>query len=264
LSRTVRRLAGQVTSKTIGTFRAKDALTRLRGLPRAPSLARAERAEVARALATAGPAPPALVTTIVPTYGRRELLSAAVDSALAQTVTDHTVVVVVDGGEPPDLPAHPRVHVVVLERHRGVPGLVRNVGIRTSSSEYLAFLDDDNTWEPEHLADSLAAHRDGATFTYTGMVQRHLDGTAGRTIAVPFDDRTFRNDSYIDTSTIVVRRSKDVLFDRAPRSGSEVYEDWNLAFRLSRRQPPRLVPEVSVSYLLHPDGYMQRHLRQDV
>jgi hypothetical protein len=96
------------------------------------------------------------------------------------------------------------------------------------------------------------------------MVQRHVDGTAGRTIAVPFDDRTFRNDSYIDTSTIVVRRSKDVRFDRAPRSGSAVYEDWYLAFRLSRRQPPRLVPQVTVNYLLHPDGYMQRHLPQDV
>ena len=137
---------------------------------------------------------------------------------------------------------------------------MRNVGIRISTSPYLAFLDDDNTWEPDHLEVSLAAHHAGAAFTYTGLMQVHRDGTEAETIAVAVLARSFRNESYIDTSTIVVRRSPAVRFNRAPRTGSRLYEDWNLAFRLSRRHEPRLVPHVTVKYLLHPDGYMQRHL----
>jgi glycosyltransferase involved in cell wall biosynthesis len=215
---------------------------------------------VERALERSGPPPPALVTTIIPTFGRPELVARAVESALGQTVSDHTVVVVADGGDAPGLPADPRLHVVVLGAHHGIPGVVRNVGIRISTSPYVAFLDDDNTWEPNHLELSLAAHRAGAAFTYTGMVQLRRDGTEGETIAVPFSAHSFRNESYIDTSTMVVRRSPAVRFNRAPRTGSRLYEDWNLAFRLSRRHLPQLVPQVTVRYLLHPEGYMQRHL----
>jgi glycosyltransferase involved in cell wall biosynthesis len=184
----------------------------------------------------------------------------AVASALAQTVEDHTVVVLADGGPPPPLDAHPSLHVVALDEHLGAPGVVRNVGIRISASPYIAFLDDDNTWTPDHLEVSLAAHEDGARFTYTGLHQRFADGREGATISVPYTRRTLANSSYIDTSTMVVRRSPAVRFSRAPRGGTAVYEDWNLAWRLSRRSAPRLVPQVTVDYLVHPDGHMQRHL----
>ena len=220
----------------------------------------AEELEVRRARRLLPVRPHALVATVVPTHSRPELVARAVESALAQTVDDHAVIVVVDGGETPTLPSHPQLHLVALATHHGIPGLVRNVGIRVSMSRFLAFLDDDNTWEPEHLEVSLAAHRAGAQFTYTGLGQVRPDGTPGDVIAVPFARRTLRNHSYIDTSTMLVRRSRAVRFNRAPRAGARVYEDWNLAFRLSRRLRTELVPEATVRYLLHPDGYMQRHL----
>jgi glycosyltransferase involved in cell wall biosynthesis len=248
-----------VASETVGTYCINDALVRIRHLPQLAPLARAEGREVARAMELGSP-PAARVTTIIPTFGRPALVAGAVASALGQTVRDHTVVVVVDGGGQPDLGPDPRLHVVVLGRHHGVPGLVRNVGIRISSSPYLAFLDDDNVWEPEHLELSLRAHAAGVTFTYTGLRQQRADGTEGETISVPYSRRTLRNSSYIDTSTMVVRRSRAVRFSRAPRGGSKVYEDWNLAFRLSRRRPPIHIPDVTVRYRLHPEGYMQRHL----
>ncbi len=143
-----------------------------------------------------------------------------------------------------------------LARHHGIPGLVRNVGIRVSRSPYLAFLDDDNWWEPTHLEVSLAAHRAGAALTYTGMRQVRPDGSTGETIAVPFARRSLRNASFVDTSTMVVRRSPAVRFSRV----RGLYEDRALAHRLSRRLRTELVPEVTVQYLLHPEGYMQRHL----
>ncbi|WP_231591453.1 glycosyltransferase [Saccharothrix sp. ST-888] len=37
--------------------------------------------------------------------------------------------------------------------------MVRNVGIRLSSSRYVAFLDDDNEWEPDHLGPAVGALR---------------------------------------------------------------------------------------------------------
>jgi glycosyltransferase involved in cell wall biosynthesis len=255
-----RPVARDVVAATVGVMRARDLLVRARQLPRAPHLALAEEMEVRRVRRLVPVRPEARVVTVVPTYGRSALVADAVESALAQTVHDHAVVVVVDGGPTPALPHDPRLHTVQLAAHRGIPGLVRNIGIRVSASPLLAFLDDDNTWEPHHLEVSLAAHRAGAELTYTGLTQVLPDGGAGEVIAMPFARSTLRNDSYIDTSTMVVRRSRAVRFSRAPRGGSAVYEDWNLAYRLSRHLRTELVPEVTVRYLLHPDGYMQRHL----
>jgi glycosyltransferase involved in cell wall biosynthesis len=255
-----RSVVRSAVSATVGVMRARDLGVHVRTLPWAPGLAVAEQREVRRARRLIGSSPRALVVTVVPTYGRSALVADAVESALAQTVTDHAVVVVVDGGVVPDLAAHPRLHRVVLGRHHGVPGLVRNVGIRISASPFLAFLDDDNTWAAHHLEVSLAAHRGGAELTYTGLRQVLADGTPEGVVAVPFSRRALRNDSYVDTSTIVVRRSPAVRFCRLPRAGSGVYEDWNLAFRLSKRLQTELVPDVTVGYRLHREGYMQRHL----
>ncbi|MEJ7582523.1 MAG: glycosyltransferase family A protein, partial [Acidimicrobiales bacterium] len=132
-------------------MRARDLRTRVRHLPGIPSVTAAEQWEVRGAHRAGRASPPALVTTVVPTHGRQAMVAAAVESALGQTVEDHVVLVVADGQPAPALKAHARLKVVALSRHRGVPGLVRNVGIRISSSPYLAFLDDDNTWEPNHL-----------------------------------------------------------------------------------------------------------------
>jgi Glycosyl transferase family 2 len=118
-----------------------------------------ESAEVRRLRATlpAGAAP--LVTTVIPTYRRPESLPAAVRSVLAQTIRDQRVIVVDDGGGLPELPDDPRLVAVSLARNTAVLGVVRNVGIRLADSEFVAFLDDDNEWEPEHLATALTALR---------------------------------------------------------------------------------------------------------
>ena len=232
---------------------------RLRNLPAAPGLARLEQREVKRVRRNAPPIPFAEVVTVIPTYERGDLVVAAVESALAQTVTDHRVIVVTDGGEPPQLPPDPRLHLVSMHEHCGTPGVVRNVGIRLTRSRYVVFLDDDNSWEPNHLEVSLAAHRAGAKLTYTGLRQVFPDGAEGRTIAVPYRRKTLRNDSYIDTSTMVVRRSPAVRFSLTAKGGRGAHEDWNLAYRLSRTRRTELVPIVTVRYLRHGGGHMQQH-----
>ncbi|MEV4196467.1 glycosyltransferase family A protein, partial [Streptomyces toxytricini] len=124
--------------------------------PSALRLRRLEDAETARLAALLGRPPAALVATVIATHRRPEALRAAVRSALAQTVRDHVVMVVDDGAGLPPLPADPRLFAVSLARNTGTAGVVRNVGIRLSRSRYVAFLDDDNLWEHDHLEQALA------------------------------------------------------------------------------------------------------------
>ncbi len=56
-------------------------------------------------------------------------------------------------------PITPRLRAVSLSRNTAVLGLVRNVGIRLTDSDFIAFLDDDNQWKPNHLHTAITALR---------------------------------------------------------------------------------------------------------
>jgi glycosyltransferase involved in cell wall biosynthesis len=100
---------------------------------------------------------PPLVSVIIPTYERSTLLRQAVESALAQTFDGIEVIVVEDGS---DIAAtalrgcdgRVRYH---RQEHRGVSA-ARNTGVRLASGEWLAFLDDDDLWDPRKLERQLA------------------------------------------------------------------------------------------------------------
>ena len=244
---------------SIGLWRLREAANRVVLGPRQPAWRRFEDGEVARLRSSA--LPPALVATVVPTYRRPDSLRRAVDSVLAQTMPDLTVVVVDDGGGLPSLPADPRLLAVSLSRNTGIAGLVRNVGIRLTDSPVLAFLDDDNEWRPDHLDVALRAldGRDGrgrAELVYTALDRRRPDGTPLDVLGVPFDRRLLADRSYVDTNALVLRRTPGTRFSVLPRRRTTLpREDWEFVFRLSRNATVRYVPEPTVRYLVNADSY---------
>ncbi len=223
-----------------------------------PGAVRAARVEgrEARRLGDTVDVPPALVATIVPTCGRPESLLRAVHSALAQTVEDHVVMVVDDGAGLPALPDDPRLVAVSLSHNTGCAGVVRNVGMMLARSTYVAFLDDDNEWRPDHLAVSLEALGRGADLVYTGVERVHPDGTVLDVLSRPFDRTHLAEESFVDTNSIVVRRGVGVRFSRLPRSRTTLpKEDWELVWRLSRRLRTVHAPVTTVRYVVNPASY---------
>lgn len=96
------------------------------------------------------------VSVVIPTRNRPQLVTRAVRSALAQTMSDIEVVVVVDGPDEQTPKAlveigDPRIRVVALPAKGGAPN-ARNVGARTALAPWTALLDDDDEWLPEKLA----------------------------------------------------------------------------------------------------------------
>jgi len=101
------------------------------------------------------------VSVVVPTRGRPELVVRAVESALAQTLSDLEVIVVLDGPDDDarrrlDRIADARLRRVVLPAPRGI-GAARNAGVLAAAAVWVAFLDDDDEWVPEKLAVVLGA-----------------------------------------------------------------------------------------------------------
>jgi len=106
----------------------------------------------------AGIAP--LVSVIVPAYRVTESIAATLDSVLAQTFTDYEIIVVNDGSpdteELESVLAPYRDRIVYLrQENQGLSG-ARNTGIRAARGKYIAPLDADDMWDPEHLAAQVA------------------------------------------------------------------------------------------------------------
>ena len=89
---------------------------------------------------------------IIPTYNRPQLLRSAVESA--RTAGTDVEIIVVDDASKDETASVCRelsgIKYIRLERNQGVAG-ARNVGILASSSEFIAFLDDDDLRLPGSL-----------------------------------------------------------------------------------------------------------------
>lgn len=103
------------------------------------------------------------VTCVIPTHDRPDLLARAVASVLAQTVRPARIVVVddmadervrsyVDGLQTP-VPVH---YVDRSDGERKTAGASRNAGAALAETALLAFLDDDDAWQPRFLESALA------------------------------------------------------------------------------------------------------------
>src|SRR5215475_11016084 len=95
------------------------------------------------------------VSVVIPTLARPDLVARAVRSALAQTVENIEVIVVIDGPDdetPPALAAigDARLRVVQLAERGGAPN-ARNSGVRAALAPWTALLDDDDEWLPNKL-----------------------------------------------------------------------------------------------------------------
>ncbi|MEU0026655.1 glycosyltransferase family 2 protein [Streptomyces sp. NPDC006335] len=227
-------------------------------LPSAVRLRRLEDAETHRLKGVLGPLPEALVATVIATHRRPDALRAAVASALAQTVRDQVVIVVDDGAGLPELPDDPRLFAVSLARNTAVAGVVRNVGIRLTRSRYVAFLDDDNLWEPDHLERALAVLESpgGPDGVYTALRRVLPDGTERDVLSVEFDRHRAARESFLDTNAFVARRDGSLRFSRLRRTPEVLpREDWELVYRYSRGHTVRHVPHATVRYLVNPGSF---------
>jgi glycosyltransferase involved in cell wall biosynthesis len=118
-----------------------------------------------------------LVSVVITTYNRPAYLRKAIESVREQTYDPIELVVVDDHSTEPAAPIVEQAdlttfHSVQCIRHEQNHGAnaARNTGVQAASGEYIAFLDDDDRWDPEKIAKQVAAfERDtDAGLVYTG------------------------------------------------------------------------------------------------
>jgi glycosyltransferase involved in cell wall biosynthesis len=198
-----------------------------------------------------------LVTVVLPTYERADLVERAIDSVLAQTFPNFELVVVDDasGDETPAVVRgydDNRVEYIRHEVNRHVSA-ARNTGIARAKGRYVAFLDDDDEWLPTKLEKQVVLLEEAPE--HIGLAYCWMDYVDGDEVIEEYRP-TLRGEIFEQTlagqpigscSTLLVRASViDEVggFDEDLPRGN----DGDFIRRVCREYHVDYVPEVLVRY----------------
>jgi len=98
-----------------------------------------------------------VISIVMLTYNRENLVRRAIESVLSQTFKDFEYIIIDNGsddhsGEIADTYAALDSRLCVIHKERGNIGSGRNAGLDAAAGEYITFIDDDDFCQPDYLS----------------------------------------------------------------------------------------------------------------
>jgi glycosyltransferase involved in cell wall biosynthesis/ubiquinone/menaquinone biosynthesis C-methylase UbiE len=207
-----------------------------------------------------------LASVIIPTKDRPEMVAQAIQSVLNQTFKDLEIVVVNDGGV--DVQSvisrlNTKGNITYKKHNRALDrSAARNTGIRAARGKYIAYLDDDDTYHPNHI-ETLVEFLENSEYkvAYTDAVMAQQEKQNGQYVtlarSVPYS-LDFDNDRILVsncTPNLCLMHEKSCLdevglFDET----LSTHEDWDLVIRLSRKFNIAHIKETTCEFTQRNDG----------
>lgn len=207
------------------------------------------------------------VTIVIPAYNAVDFLSDTIQSVLNQSYENWELLVVNDGSTDGTsalvntyCELDHRIHLIT--KGNGGVSTARNLGIKKSKGELIAFLDSDDLW----LKDKLSVHVDymrshpqiGLSFARVELIESNGETTNKLTnnIEENLEPQTFfYTNPTITTSNIVVRKS---VFDNLQGFDESIQysEDIDLLFRIAFQKKWIIqgIDQVLIQYRVHSSG----------
>lgn len=184
-----------------------------------------------------------LVSVVIPVYNHGDKLLETVNSVLDQTHV-HTEVLVIDDGSEEDINAlldtlqDNRIFYYRLPHNNA--NVSRNYGIRKAKGKYIAMLDADDLWKPDHLADCIKTLKQtGADGLYGDLLIRYESGRETKiTVAAPQENESMINyllrtgyGAQTSTLFLTAASAKDILWDETLKR----HQDYDFVVRYSKK-----------------------------
>ena len=214
--------------------------------------------------------PRVMVSVIVPTYNRPVMLIETINSILNQNYQDFEIIVVNDAGKDVEskiklLNKNNNIKYLAHTKNKGLAA-ARNTGIKEASGKYIAYLDDDDVYYPDHLETLVNCLENGeykVAYTDAYMVTQERKNS---NYVVKKKDIPFSFD--FDYDRILVENFVPVLCLMHERSCLEeiglfdenltVCEDWDFLIRISRKFEIAHVKKVTSEFTWRTDGTNMR------
>jgi glycosyltransferase involved in cell wall biosynthesis len=211
------------------------------------------------------------VSVVVSHYDRRAWLLEALDSISAQTLLPLEVIVVNDAGPSASSLVTDWARGRAFETrylHRDTNGgvaAVRNTGVRAARGELVAYLDDDDLWDPGHLEGlvALLSERAECGLAYGDALVTRVEPADGPPrswpvrdslmLAVPYDWDDLARDDFIVPSGMLHRRA---LYNEVGPFDETLYvsDDWDWLLRATKVTSFARLPRVVVTVRIRTDG----------
>ena len=210
-----------------------------------------------------------LISIIIPTFNRENLIVDALETCLNQTYRPLEVIVIDDGSSDNTKSVvntwfiqnnTPRFSGKLISQSNKGGNAARNRGIKASSGEFIAFLDSDDTWDPLKISKQYEILIDNKTIggVYCGL--REIEIKSGKILndkKRSFKEGFILSDLLIKdvtapTSTYLIRKK---VFDEVGQFDEKLQarQDWDMWIRLSTKYEIRAVKENLID-LRHHEG----------
>ena len=210
-----------------------------------------------------------LVSVIVPTYNRPEMLKTAIQSILNQTHKNFEIIVINDAGEDITsiLKEFKTKNPITCVKHIQNKGLAasRNSGLTVARGKYIAFLDDDDVYYPDHLETLLTfleTHEYKVAYTNANRTDQILssEGVYKNVSTVLYMSVDFSRDYLLkhNISPMHCFMVESSILDKFRfDEGLLAHEDWDFWIRLSRHHDFFHIIKTTVEYRHRTEGFVQ-------
>jgi glycosyltransferase involved in cell wall biosynthesis len=186
----------------------------------------------------------ALVSVIIPTYNRANVIICAIDSVLNQTYKNMELIIVDDASRDNTEERvkgfnDSRIKFVRHKINKGGSG-ARNTGIGEAKGDYIAFLDSDDEWLPEKIEKQILMFKCAdpkVGLIYTGVLRVDENGRITEQI-VPKEKGDLcgklLEGNFIGTTSAIMARRSCIMRVGGFNDSLPSCQDWDFYIRLSR------------------------------
>lgn len=211
------------------------------------------------------------VSVVIGAYNCGKFIEDTVNSVIDQTFRDWELVIVDDGSSDDTSDrvrsiTDERIRLIRLEKNSGRPAISRNVGIKNSNGEFIAFLDHDDMWLPEKLEKQvrfMEQNKDIFLLHTKCFVRKD-----GKDIGIaPKDPKSghvfnelFLSYNMIGCSTVMMRNRKgaEQYFFNEDK-GLITIEDYDLWLSIARKEKIDFIDEPLAIYRMSQDGTLSTY-----
>jgi glycosyltransferase involved in cell wall biosynthesis len=198
-----------------------------------------------------------MVSIVIPLYNKEQSICKTIESVLQQTYTDFELIVVNDGSTDNSLEVVRNlvneIPLWIIDKSNGGVSSARNAGVNVAKGRFIALLDGDDVWFPEHLERLKKAIYKYPKVKFFGSGYQRISGKwiyftipwGGYKISDVFS--CFKWGQPINSSTVVIDKEVWNIVGGFNERFS-FYEDYEFFFRVGQVTKCCVVQNVSASY----------------
>tara|TARA_B100000686_G_C16652543_1_gene896380 strand:+ start:422 stop:1192 length:771 start_codon:yes stop_codon:yes gene_type:complete len=209
------------------------------------------------------------VEIILPNYNSESYLEETIDSIQKQTF-ENWKLTIVDGNSNEETQKilnnykqDPKINIIFLKERKSA-GFCRNLALRNSESDYIAFIDSDDIWDKEKLSKQIDFMlKNKYYFTYTNYLPFKSEKDKKKMTEIKpekyFSFEKFIRNTSIATSTMIIKRS---IIGNIEFTNTKICEDYFFKCQILKKiEYAYCLPENLMKYRIRKDSLQSNKIR---